>query len=70
MSSPRILDLAAELPVGVEPFAQASVLGRQPGCTVAVIPEPGRSHVLLELVEARVERRRVKGTHEPRRAGP
>ena len=65
----RVVVLALEALVALEPLGQAGVLGRDPGGAALVVPEAGPPQLLLELGDAGSDGVRVKGNHEPRQAG-
>ena len=64
------LDVRDELVVALELLLRALVLGREPRGALLVVPEVGLRELLLELVEAGLQRSGVKGNHGPSRAGP
>src|SRR5581483_5211016 len=66
----RVLVVAGERAVAVEPARDARVLGRDSRRLLLVVPEARRVHLLLERYETGFERSGVKGTHGPSRAGP
>ena len=49
---------------------EARVLGGSLRRSLLVVPEAGRGHRLLELIEADAQGIRVKGNHGPSPAGP
>ena len=61
--------LALEPAVALEPLRQAGVLGGDARRARLVVPEARRAELLLEPRYAFGDRIRVKGNHEPRRAG-
>src|SRR5262249_20180226 len=65
----RVLVLAAELLVALEPPRQERVLGCDRRRMLLVVPEPRRRELALELPDAAREHIGVKGNHEPSRAG-
>ena len=65
----RLLDLAVQPLVAVEPARDARVLGGDARCLLLVVPESGGAHGGFELFLAGRQLNGVKGTHEPSRAG-
>src|SRR5918992_1003505 len=65
----RLVVVARERVVALEPPAQASVLGRDLGGPALIVPESGLAHRRFELGEPVPQRLRVKGNHGPRPAG-
>src|SRR5262249_42280401 len=65
----RLVDLAYEALVAVEPPAHTRMLGRDPRGLLLVAPEVGVGHESLELCATSRQRSGFKGSHEPSRAG-
>ena len=64
-----VVVLALEPLVALEALREAGVLGRDGGRAGLVVPEARLPQLLLELGDAGCYGIRVKGNHEPRRAG-
>src|SRR5581483_533430 len=66
----RIVVLALQVVVALEPPRHAGVLRADCGCVLLVVPESRLAELLLELGGARPQPVGVKGNHGPSRAGP
>ena len=66
----RVLVVALEALVALEPLGQARVLGRHGRRALLVVPESRCAELALELGEALPQPLGVKGNHGPSRAGP
>src|SRR5204862_4500799 len=65
----RVLVVAGEALVALEPLRQPRVLGGDASRVLLIVPESRRAELLLELGDATPQPVRVKANHEPRRAG-
>ena len=65
----RILVIARQALVAVEPLGQAGVVGRNPRRALLFVPESRCAELVLEPGDASPQLLRVKGNHGPRRAG-
>src|SRR4029077_12564095 len=63
------LDVRDELVIAPELLLRALMLGGEASGALLVVPEVGLRELLLELVEADLQRSGVKGNHGPSRAG-
>ncbi len=66
----RVVVLARQAVVALEPPREPSVLGRDGRRMLRLVPEAGLSELFLELGDPRRQRSGVKGNHGPSPAGP
>jgi len=65
----RVLVVAREALIALQPSREPRVLGRNPRRALLVVPESRCAELLLELGDAFPQAFGVKGNHGPRRAG-